>query len=631
LPPLWTANVSYTRTVDFNGPVGCNATDGDVVGNQNTVWNESWSIAAEPTAGRASGGVVLNGTLTGSITFTITTGCTYTGEGAPQARPRVYAGSFSGSAPAQITVTEGVGSAVSVATYGGGLTGAITFTGPPLGEGDSEVTAAQFYPGTTPLLLGGELLASGPVREPLNYGPAGGYPTNLLNEGLEAVTAGGVLTAWLSRTEAVAPPPFDCAQASVRASFTATPSKAFSSNAVAFTPAPGSVGSSYLLSPGDGSAHSVTSGSPFSYTYKQPGEYTATLLVTDVNGCSATARADFTANAALTYAPTYYFHAREKYFPDTAETFLSRSQLVLWQHEKCGGKRYLAAGREARSVGGVRQPLLAADRLGGTRGAVYSVPRSVGTPTLVVAGRVVPGGCAKSGSVAANGSPRAEFVRYNEDQFARSSGLFLNMLDKPAGWRRGNLGAAKIYTDFLPGKYVAYWVFSPYNEWHGDRVTEIHEGDWERVVIRLDSRNRATQSVHYQHNCTPENRKIRPKNWTDTPKQDGTHPLVFVALGGHASYSATRIASVDYRIDNCGTPRGTFQDIIGGTGKQWRPWKAASTTADAKVVDVNRATWFGFGGGWGDRSNESTRTSFSDNYGPPAPGPHNRGVPRGWS
>ena len=110
--------------------------------------------------------------------------------------------------------------------------------------------------------------------------------------------------------------------------------------------------------------------------------------------------------------------------------------------------------------------------------------------------------------------------------------------------RRGRLAVAKCYVHVrrapVPseGWDIQYWFSYAYN---GDITTGAdfeHEGDWEHITVRLDDDNLADEVAYYQHYCQPE-----IKTWeemetgfgTRTGLDEGTHPIVFSAKGGHAS------------------------------------------------------------------------------------------------
>jgi hypothetical protein len=147
-------------------------------------------------------------------------------------------------------------------------------------------------------------------------------------------------------------------------------------------------------------------------------------------------------------------------------------------------------------------------------------------------------------------------------------------------------------------------------------VKEIHEGDWEHIVVNLDQNNSATEVAYYQHYCDAE---VVP--WTLVKTDNGTHPHVYSARGGHASFAAT---GGQYAPPSA-LPCPSRVDQV-GMGKSWKTWN--------NVQDASKKAWYGFGGAWGDRSNESTQIDQIDNYGPAGPGSSRlsdpKVVPEGW-
>lgn len=399
-------------------------------------------------------------------------------------------------------------------------------------------------------------------------------------------------------------------------SFDARPNLGDESKAVVFRIGSTGAGLTYSLRTQAGGAFTRVSPGDRTYVYDEPGEYTATLKVRDADGCTASASDRFTAGAVTAYSPTVFFHPKEKYFPDSAQSFISRSQLIHWRPRICGGKKYYAAGTEARDIGGVRQELTRSSWLSGRGDRIYTGPKM----------RQMSGECIRfSGQAKASGSPTVEFTRRETSKYKRSSGFYLNLLNEPASWRRGSLSRARIYYLYKPEQYVAYWIFSPFNKWQNSGVTEIHEGDWEHYVIRLGTDNRARESAFFQHNCAPEIRA-----WDKTPRDEvgSPHPALFPALGGHASYNLDpRKVDGNMIRRNCSIVGGlgyVWSDRVGKGGKVWRPWD------NGQLTRVTNHAWYGFGGGWGDRSSKSSNIPGVDNYGPPAPGPRNKGLPRGW-
>ena len=76
---------------------------------------------------------------------------------------------------------------------------------------------------------------------------------------------------------------------------------------------------------------------------------------------------------------------------------------------------------------------------------------------------------------------------------------------------------------------LQYWVYYYYNQKTFYGAGE-HEGDWELIQIHLDASGAPLSATYAQHG-TPEK-----CGWTDVPISTGTHPIVWVADGSHASY-----------------------------------------------------------------------------------------------
>jgi hypothetical protein len=118
----------------------------------------------------------------------------------------------------------------------------------------------------------------------------------------------------------------------------------------------------------------------------------------------------------------------------------------------------------------------------------------------------------------------------------------------------------------------------------------LHEGDWERITVYLDERdpvrNPPASVGFYRHSTNTF------KKWDDVEKQR-THPVVYSAIGSHASLP---------------TPGFGHIDVGDPDGPRWRTWEDLAAVADQP--------WYGFGGAWGDlgRVREST--------GPLGPGAH---------
>jgi hypothetical protein len=110
----------------------------------------------------------------------------------------------------------------------------------------------------------------------------------------------------------------------------------------------------------------------------------------------------------------------------------------------------------------------------------------------------------------------------------------------------------------------------------------LHEGDWERITLYLDESDPEGSEPHsvvfYRHSTNTS------RKWSAVDK-DGKHPVVYCAIGSHASLPS---------------PGYGFIDVGDANGPRWRTWK--------DLAPVEEQPWYGFGGAWGrlGRVREST-------------------------
>ncbi|RLA82277.1 MAG: hypothetical protein DRG31_07575, partial [Deltaproteobacteria bacterium] len=89
--------------------------------------------------------------------------------------------------------------------------------------------------------------------------------------------------------------------------------------------------------------------------------------------------------------------------------------------------------------------------------------------------------------------------------------------------------------------YLQYWFFYLFDDWENK-----HEGDWEMITIELDTNERPKKIAYSQHfgiQKTPWPGG-EMKFWNELKEGEqkvGQHPIVYVGLGSHASYSTGNI------------------------------------------------------------------------------------------
>lgn len=89
---------------------------------------------------------------------------------------------------------------------------------------------------------------------------------------------------------------------------------------------------------------------------------------------------------------------------------------------------------------------------------------------------------------------------------------------------------------------LQYWFFYPYNDWAGGyNGFNDHEGDWEgfHVFFKLDGGNHPIEPPAYVCYLGHHSRITKPWDHSDIEKI-GTHPVIYVAAGSHASYPESK-------------------------------------------------------------------------------------------
>jgi hypothetical protein len=171
-----------------------------------------------------------------------------------------------------------------------------------------------------------------------------------------------------------------------------------------------------------------------------------------------------------------------------------------------------------------------------------------------------------------------------------ANGFALDLRDE---FRPGNHDLSRVPVTYERGRigngwWITYWLLYAYN----DRGKSQHEGDWERISVRFDGRARPKRIAYYAHSGRP-----RICSFGEVERVGSRHPVVFSALGSHASYP---------RPGEFGIGAGGGIDDADDDGARWQTWVSGLRSPEV--------AWYGFGGAWGERGPNSTTT------GPPGPG-----------
>jgi Vacuolar protein sorting-associated protein 62 len=148
-----------------------------------------------------------------------------------------------------------------------------------------------------------------------------------------------------------------------------------------------------------------------------------------------------------------------------------------------------------------------------------------------------------------------------------------------------------VYPAARGGVLVQYWFFYPFNDFH---VLFDHDGDWEHVTVRLDSRGRPLGAWYARHAWSA------PGRWFEWRRleREGDHPVVLSARGSHASYAEPD--DVLFWDDACGSRVPADAERLGC--RVWRTWASGTggiVNTGPRDRPRARATFVSWPGQWG--------------------------------
>jgi hypothetical protein len=313
-----------------------------------------------------------------------------------------------------------------------------------------------------------------------------------------------------------------------------------------------------------------------------------------------------TDDPVATFAPLVSLHPKESWYPLSTRRFLDYAT-VSWAIEGCSDET-IAIGAPRRRLGIDGMPPIVD-------------PRRLGGGSNVYRHRTMKDARCR----------RRAPVEYRADQLTRpyderiaerpkslpiGHGFYLDLMsrrlrgDHELRRVRGQLVLrdAPVYAernpvrvDGRPGLDVAYWLLYGAHEvpGEGNDIPRGHEGDWERVTVRLrraGARRYVPVSVAYHAEDGDERLP-----WGDVERvgangapgdgADDTHPVVYAARGSHSPYPTPDARDVE--IDQAGR---TYRVVDRASPlcercPQWHTW--------TNLRDLRAQPWYGFGGAWG--------------------------------
>ena len=178
--------------------------------------------------------------------------------------------------------------------------------------------------------------------------------------------------------------------------------------------------------------------------------------------------------------------------------------------------------------------------------------------------------------------------------------LSLDHLDDESARAGDNATAPINYQYDADRGELTYWTFYNYNnkDYVGP-LTQEHEGDWERVTVRLNEEMRPEEVLYSNHDSSP-----RRLDWAEAVGADGRLDL-YVARGSHANspehenYRVEVDDGLDFRVP-AGRGPGAPVDFAPDTDDEFA---RGGETVDARgrLLDVTEQPWFGTVVDWGSR------------------------------
>jgi hypothetical protein len=160
---------------------------------------------------------------------------------------------------------------------------------------------------------------------------------------------------------------------------------------------------------------------------------------------------------------------------------------------------------------------------------------------------------------------------------------------------------------------ITYWFFYGLSQPPGAKAGTqflVHEGDWERISVLLKPGENAGEYVpisarYHAHDGSRDVPWSAVKRVGTSGSSDSTHPVVFSAVGSHASY--WRAGSYENVFVISGRRRFAVFDRAVACPKcpQWRTWES--------LLDARAQPWYGYGGAWG---NVGSNAGFTGPLGP---------------
>lgn len=161
----------------------------------------------------------------------------------------------------------------------------------------------------------------------------------------------------------------------------------------------------------------------------------------------------------------------------------------------------------------------------------------------------------------------------------------------------------------ITGAWLQYWFFYYYNDYPGTDSGD-HEGDWEMVQILVDGQARPRLAVYASH------KSGMVADWETEGKIEktgpgNTRPIVYVALGSHASYFHARPCKTDFNFGKRELPKYRFIRLGSRSTRLWLSWPG-QWGGSGGIEKSPRGPRFQTGGKWDNPTQFFENSVLSD-------------------
>lgn len=172
--------------------------------------------------------------------------------------------------------------------------------------------------------------------------------------------------------------------------------------------------------------------------------------------------------------------------------------------------------------------------------------------------------------------------------------------------------------------FIQYWFFYPYNDFKG---VSGHEGDWEHVTVVVEKSREIAVSMYFSQHLGGRLLPVNPspESGERVTFVDGTHPVVYSAIGSHACYPRAGQWDVAFPFPPMDLPLeqalhdALLHDHTGDGGPRWQTWERPLVNIGEKDHPMNNQTFTFYGGRWGDIGTNLGKASPSWTLGPVGP------------